>query len=126
MSREPIPTWFFALVVVRDGDRFLVVHEARHGRKWYLPAGRVEPGESLVAAAHRETLEETGVPIVLEGIVKVEHTPSEDGTARCRVFFVARPADRTPPKSVPDDESLEARWVTLAELALLPLRSGEV
>ena len=51
MPRDPIPTWFFALVVVRQGDRFLLVHEAKHGQDWYLPAGRVEPGESLTDAA---------------------------------------------------------------------------
>ena len=126
MARAPIPTWFFALVVVRDGERFLAVHEAKHGRLWYLPAGRVEPGETLAEAALRETLEETGVPIVLEGILRVEHTPSPEGTARVRVIFVARPADRTPPKSVPDSESLEARWVTLSELSALPRRGSEV
>src|SRR4051812_25175444 len=66
MAREPIPTWFFALVVVRKGDRFLLVQEHEHGQLWYLPAGRVEPGEGLCAAALRETLEESGVPVVLE------------------------------------------------------------
>lgn len=125
MPSPPIPTWFFALVVVREGDRFLVVREAKHRQHWYLPAGRVEPGETLVAAAHRETLEEAGVPIVLEGLLKILHTPYAD-CARVRVVFLARPADATPPKSVPDEHSLGARWVTLDELASLPLRSREL
>ena len=34
MPRNPIPTWFFALVVVRKGERFLLVHEAKHGQGW--------------------------------------------------------------------------------------------
>lgn len=125
MSREPIPTWCFALVVVRKGDRFLAVHEKKHGQLWYLPAGRVEPGETFFQAALRETLEETGVPVVLEGILRVEHTPSPNG-ARIRVVFLARPADETPPKLFPDEHSLEARWVTLEELARLPLRGAGV
>jgi len=41
MPREPIQTWYFALVVVRLQHRFLLVHERKHGQKWYLPAGRV-------------------------------------------------------------------------------------
>ena len=125
MGREPVPTWFFALVIVRRGDEFLVVHEKKHGQLWYLPAGRAEPGESLAEAALRETREETGVPIVLEGVLRVEHTPLPDG-ARVRAIFVARPADDTPPKSAPDGESLGAAWVTLDALARLPLRGNEV
>ncbi|MDP6943593.1 MAG: NUDIX domain-containing protein [Myxococcota bacterium] len=126
MAREPTPTWVFAVVVVRKGDRFLVVHERKHGQRWYLPAGRVEPGESLVAGACRETLEETGVPVVIDGILQVQHTPHPEGTARLRVLFTAHPEDDRPPKTEPDDESLEARWVTLDELARLPLRGPEV
>ena len=71
MPREPLPTWFYVLVAVRLGRRFLLVREAKHGARWYLPAGRVEPGESLVAAAERETLEEAGIPISVDGIVRV-------------------------------------------------------
>ncbi len=106
MSREPIPTWYFALVVVRLGHRFLLVHERKHGQLWYLPAGRIEPGESFIAGACRETLEEAGIPIVVEGILRIEHAWRSDGTARCRVIFVARPKDDTPPKTVADAESL--------------------
>lgn len=124
-NREPLPTYFFALVVVRLGHRFLIVHERKHGQLWYLPAGRVEAGESLIDAACRETLEETGVPIVPEGILRIEHSATAAGV-RCRVFFVARPQDDTPPKSVPDAESLEAAWVSLAELPRYPLRGDEV
>ncbi|MBI2377917.1 MAG: NUDIX hydrolase [Deltaproteobacteria bacterium] len=118
-----IPTWFFALVVVRDGDRFLLVHEKRHGQRWYLPAGRVEPGETLANAAVRETMEEAGLPIELLGILRVEHTPVPGG-ARMRVFYAARPIDERAPKSVPDDESLGAEWFTLNEIERLPLRGG--
>jgi phosphatase NudJ len=125
MARDPIPTWCFALVVVRKGDRYLLVHESKHGQKWYLPAGRVEPGETFADGARRETLEETGVPVRLTAILRIEHTPRPDG-ARLRVVFVGEPADETPPKSQPDDDSLEARWVSLEELEHLPLRGDEV
>jgi phosphatase NudJ len=114
------------VVVVRLGRRFLLVREVKHGQLWYLPAGRVEPGERLVEAARREALEETGIPVVLEGILRIEHTPMREGTARCRVIFVARPENDAPPKSKPDKESLEAAWVSLEEIGKLPLRGPEV
>jgi 8-oxo-dGTP pyrophosphatase MutT (NUDIX family) len=48
-----------------DG-RFLAVHESR-GRGWWLPAGFVDPGDDLMSAAIRETKEEAGVDVRLEG-----------------------------------------------------------
>jgi len=126
VSREPIPTWFFALVVVRKGNRFLLVQERKHGQQWYLPAGRVEPAETMAEGALRETLEEAGIVVVLEGVVRVEHTPSFDGTARVRVIYLARPADESPLKSTPDAHSLQARWFTLEELSSVELRGDEV
>ncbi|QJW92620.1 NUDIX hydrolase [Frigoriglobus tundricola] len=125
MPREPIPTWCFALVVVRKGDRFLLVQESKYGQPWYLPAGRVEAGESFVAAAVRETREEAGIPIRVTGLIRIEYSPSPAG-ARMRVIFLAEPTDDTPPKTEPDDESLGAAWVALDELPNYPLRGGEV
>ena len=124
--RRPTPTWFFVLMVVRLGHRFLLVRERKHGQQWYLPAGRVEQGESLNEAAIRETLEEAGIPIRLDGVLRVEHTPRHDGTCRVRVFFVASPVDDTPPKKEPDDHTLEAGWFSLAELDGMELRGEEV
>jgi len=126
MPRLPVPTYSFALVAVRLGHRLLLTQERKHGQLWYLPAGRVEPGETLVAAACRETLEETGVPIDLAGILRVEHTPQPDGSARLRVFFLGHPKDDSPPKQIPDRESLRAAWVAFDDLGRYPLRGEEV
>ena len=132
MPREPIPTWYFALVVVRHEDRFLLVQERKHGQLWYLPAGRVEPGETLAAGAIRETLEESGVPVRLTGMLRIEHTPrvgsapGVSGGARVRIIFVAEPAGDPTPKSAPDDESLGAEWVRLDQLDDYALRGEEV
>jgi phosphatase NudJ len=125
VSREPIPTWFFAVAVVRLGRRFLLVEERKHGGGWYLPAGRVEPGESLEAGARRETLEEAGIAIRVTGVLRFEHSVSADH-ARVRAIFLAHPADDTPPKSAPDEHTLRAAFFTLAEIRELPCRDAEV
>ena len=43
-------------------DQVLMIQEAKLGcrGKWYLPAGRVDPGETLTRAAQREVEEEAG------------------------------------------------------------------
>ncbi len=126
MPRDPIPTWFFVLVVVRHGDRFLLVQEAKPGEPWYLPAGGVEPGETLLAAAERECIEEAGIPIEVDGVLRVEHAPLAGGTARVRVILAAHPRASTAPKQVADSESLGADWYTLADMKHIDLRADEV
>jgi phosphatase NudJ len=130
MSRDAIPTHSFALVLVRKGDRFALVHERKHGEGWYLPGGRVDPGESWAQAAVRETMEEAGLAVVLDGVLKIQHTPGDvDRPARVRVFFLAHPApgkEDAPLKSVADEHSLEAAWVTADEAERLNLRGDEV
>ncbi|KPN30816.1 NUDIX domain protein [Halolamina pelagica] len=49
----------------------LMVRETDHGG-WSEPAGKQEPGESLGAAACRETYEETGVECRLTGLLRAE------------------------------------------------------
>ncbi|MCW5808359.1 MAG: NUDIX domain-containing protein [Deltaproteobacteria bacterium] len=128
MARAPLPTHYFALVVVRRGHRFLLTQEQKYGASWSVPGGRVEPGESLQTAAIREVFEETGVPIQLDGIYRVEHTPGTRDLAGCRmrILFAGTPIDDTPPKTAADEESLGAAWLTLEEIRRLPLRGAEL
>lgn len=125
MPRAPIPTWCFALVVARHEGRFLLVQERKHEQLWYVPAGRVEIGETFAEGAIRETFEESGVRVVLEGILRIEHTPMQGG-ARLRVIFVAHPAADPTTKPEPDEHSLGAGWFTIAEARELPLRGTDV
>jgi phosphatase NudJ len=128
MARTSLPTWYFALVVVRRGHRFLLTQERKYGATWTVPGGRVEPGETLAEAAVREVLEETGVPIRLDGVLRVEHTPggATSRDTRVRVMFTGTPIDDTPPKTAADDESLGAAYLTLDEIRALPLRGTEL
>src|SRR5690606_21330959 len=79
MAREPQPTWLFAVVAWQLGHRCRVGQGRKHGQQWYLRAGRIEPGESFVEEALRETVEESGIPVAIDGVIRVEHTPGQDG-----------------------------------------------
>jgi 8-oxo-dGTP pyrophosphatase MutT (NUDIX family) len=124
MPRPPVQASFFSLVIVHTRGKFLLVEE-RDG-SWYLPAGGVEAGETFAEAAAREVLEESGVPVVLEGVLRVEQGITLSSIVRLRVFFLARPAAEVPPKSVADHHSRRAGWFTRDEAAALPLRAREV
>ncbi|CAG9335418.1 unnamed protein product [Blepharisma stoltei] len=119
-DRSPFSTHGFSVVVVRNFDgKWLAVKETRN-RGWWLPAGLVDPGETFVDAAHRECLEESGIRIELKGILRVEHSVYGPTHARMRVVFFAMPIDELQiPKTIPDKESEEARWVTLDDLRRL-------
>jgi 8-oxo-dGTP pyrophosphatase MutT (NUDIX family) len=59
---------------------------------WHLPAGHLEPDESITAASCREVVEEVGVtvdPADLE-FVHVMHHDDGDGAARVGFFFRAK------------------------------------
>tara|TARA_Y100001001_G_C7864115_1_gene258809 strand:+ start:177 stop:704 length:528 start_codon:yes stop_codon:yes gene_type:complete len=51
------------LIPILDGEKIILVRQYRYAIDkwiWELPAGNVEPGETLDAAARRECVEETG------------------------------------------------------------------
>lgn len=56
-----------AAVIFDAGGRVLLVKENYDRRRWSLPGGAVEPGESDEEAAIREAAEETGL------VVRVHH-----------------------------------------------------
>ena len=124
VSRAPIATYCFALVVIKQGRRVLLVRE-RDG-SWSIPGGRMEPGETFAQTATREAFEESGLPIELEGILSVQHTQMPRGEARARVCFTGRPSDDRLPKGRADKESLGAQWFTREEAMELSFRSDDV
>ena len=44
--------------------------------QWYLPAGKMEPGEDITEAAKREVLEETGLNMEVTTLLAVESAGS--------------------------------------------------
>ncbi|OOG47153.1 NUDIX hydrolase [Rhodanobacter sp. C01] len=125
MSDSPLSTEVWrphvtVACVVADGDRYLMVEEEVNGRLAYnQPAGHLDEGESLAAAARRETLEETGWTVELQHLIGVHQWRStEHGDAIVRFSFAARALSHDPDRPL-DTDIHRALWLTRAEIAAL-------
>ncbi|HET8763293.1 MAG TPA: NUDIX hydrolase [Gemmatimonadales bacterium] len=106
--------------VVADGDRYLMVEEEVGGRLAYnQPAGHLDDHESLLTAAVRETLEETGWTVELQHLIGVHQWRStEHGDGVVRFSFAARALSHDPQRPL-DQGIRRALWLTRAQIAAL-------
>jgi len=117
---EPIavrPSVTVASVVERDGRYLLVEEQTRAGLKLNQPAGHLESGESLPAAAARETLEETAwrvAPTALVGIYRWQ--ASDNGATFVRFSFAADALEHDAARKL-DVGIVRALWLTYEEIA---------
>jgi ADP-ribose pyrophosphatase YjhB (NUDIX family) len=106
-------------------DRVLLVRRARSpGKGFYsLPGGRVEFGESLHTALHREVDEETGLRIEIVGLAGWrEVLPGPTGGGHYMIMsFAARWVANEP---VLNDEHDDFKWLTPNALGDLKLTGG--
>jgi len=105
-----------ATVVPREG-RFLLVEEDVRGRTVLnQPAGHLEPDESLLDAAVRETLEETGWDVALTCLLGVQQWRSPSGSQFVRFTFGADALRHHAGRSL-DAGILRALWLSREEIA---------
>jgi 8-oxo-dGTP pyrophosphatase MutT (NUDIX family) len=118
----PRPAISVAAVVARDGRYLLVEERVRGGVKLNQPAGHLEAGETLVAGAVRETLEESGWQVDPTHIVGIYRWQPRDGArAYLRFAFAAEARAHDAARRL-DDGIVRALWMTPRELRECPAR----
>jgi 8-oxo-dGTP pyrophosphatase MutT (NUDIX family) len=115
-----------AAVIERDGAFLMVEEDSEDGVRLNQPAGHLEPGESLAAAAIRETLEETAhvlQPVGLLGtyLWRTGGDNARNGTTYLRFAFVGTVGDPDPGRKL-DVGIRRALWMTADALRACPAR----
>ncbi len=111
-------------VVFRAQRVLLVLRGSPPGRgTWAIPGGGVRLGETLKAAAERETREETGVIVRAAAPIYTFEVVERDarGAVRFHYVIVDLAAEYVSGAPRPGDDALDARWVSAAELGGLPV-----
>lgn len=107
----------FAIAALPEPDRIVLVRQYRHAagqRLWEIPAGTAERGEECEAGARRELREETGYTAdALELLCAAYPTP---GFCTERVHIYAARGLRAGPQQLEEDEDIEVRVFSFAEL----------
>jgi 8-oxo-dGTP diphosphatase len=92
--------------------------------QWVMPGGKIDLGEPILKALHREVMEEVGLEVEVEDLIDVfEHlTPGEDNSHFIILYYLCHPLycsiNHNP------QEVAEARWVPRQELARLQMPDG--
>ena len=112
ISKELDRTTDSAGAIVFRGDTVLMI---RAGSRWSFPKGHVEPGETLLQAALRETREETGIEAALLEDYPLPVPSAREDDCRTVWFYPARylAGDLCAQKS----EVSEAGWIKISDAA---------
>ena len=111
--------------IVEDHGRFLMVEERDGDRIVFnQPAGHLDEGETLFAAAVRETLEETAWTVELTSLLGLYHYPAPNGVTYIRHCFIAKPVLHHPGRAL-DTPIIAAHWLSAEQIFAedFPVRS---
>ena len=110
------PNVTVAAIVERDGRFLLVEEHTDRGQLFNQPAGHLDPGESLVRAVARETLEETACTFEPTGLLGVyQYHSGADDVTYIRFAFTGRIS--APEAGRPLDTGIvRAVWLTPQEI----------
>lgn len=108
------------IVFKKQDDTFkylFLKHIDTHGGHWDLPKGHVDPGETEVETAIRETYEEAGLQVTpLPGFREMITYSPKPGVIKDVIFFIAK--DSGEPVRYLWKEHDDHLWLTLEEALL--------
>ncbi|MFW5731514.1 MAG: NUDIX domain-containing protein [Desulfonatronovibrionaceae bacterium] len=111
--KNPVPT--VDIVIFSPAREIVLIERRNYPYGWALPGGFVDYGEQAEAAAIREAREETGLEVVLTGLLGVYSHPDRDPRSHTlSVVYTAQTAQ--PGLLKPGDDASMARWVSLSHL----------
>lgn len=123
MGVEQLATIFIvAGVVIHQDNKYLLVQERQPKayKKWNLPAGKVDKGETIEQAAIREAKEEVGYDVELGSKLLVVHVSIDTPVLHA---FEAKITGGT--LVFPKGELLDAKWFSYEEIKTLDLRNTD-
>jgi phosphatase NudJ len=114
------PSVTVAAVIEKDGRYLMIEEMTRDGLRINNPAGGLEPGESPIAGAMREALEETACHFTPEALLGVymARNPDSDrgpGVTYMRFAFCGTASDPVPGKAL-DSPVVRTLWMTVDEV----------
>ena len=63
-------------VIIFDADKRVLLQKRADVGLWGIPSGHVEPGETLLNAAVREVMEETGLEVRIKRLIGIYSDPA--------------------------------------------------
>ncbi|MCL2451297.1 NUDIX hydrolase [Candidatus Saccharibacteria bacterium] len=122
-----VPSMVFVSTSVEKDGQILMIQEGKNNYgqrgKWNFPAGHVEPGESLIEGAIRETKEETGYDVKINGLLSIRKKDFDD---RMAVIFFFKGSLIHENRAAPEEETLDIRFVPIDDIGGLDTRFSEL
>ena len=121
--RNPVPT--VDIIIFSPPGQVVLIERKNPPHGWALPGGFVDYGESVEQAALREAKEETGLDVVLTGLLGVYSDPRRDPRFHTlSIVFTANAMDLSKLKA--NDDARQARLFSLDDLPELAFDHGRI
>lgn len=118
-----------AAVAIFNADRELLMLCRRDNKKWTMPGGTLEFGESMTECALREVREESSLDVEIKDIIGTYTDPNiriaySDGEVR-QEFTILYYGEVSGCDVILDEESSQYQWVPLDQVQKLPLADSQ-